>query len=107
MRAKCAYFTNVVFPKLYTLGEKNKPSSLLAPSKGPEKMYKIDEHVVTVVAGLTSDANILIDNARVTAQRYIYTYQEQMPVSVFKYRISYQVSHEKHFRFLSDTILYC
>jgi 20S proteasome subunit alpha 3 len=88
MRAKCAYFTNVVFPKLYTQGEKNKPSSLLAPSKGPEKMYKIDEHVVTVVAGLTSDANILIDNARVTAQRYIYTYQEQMPVSVFKYRIS-------------------
>ncbi len=45
-------------------------------------MYKIDEHITTVVAGLTADANILIQNARVTAQRYIYTYQESMPVRV-------------------------
>ena len=44
-------------------------------------MYKIDEHVTSVVAGLTADANILINNARVTAQRYIYTYDESMPVS--------------------------
>ena len=43
-------------------------------------MYKIDDHVTTVVAGLTADANILIEQARVTAQRYIYTYQEPMPV---------------------------
>jgi 20S proteasome subunit alpha 3 len=63
-------------------GEKNKPSSLLAPSKSAEKMYKIDEHITTVVAGLTADANILIQNARVTAQRYIYTYQEPMPVEM-------------------------
>jgi len=61
-------------------GEKHKPSSLLAPSKASEKMYKIDEHVVTVVAGLTADANILIQQSRVTAQRYIFTYQEPMPV---------------------------
>mmetsp|Transcript_3 Transcript_3/g.5 ORF Transcript_3/g.5 Transcript_3/m.5 type:complete len:250 (+) Transcript_3:28-777(+) len=61
-------------------GEKNKPSNLLAPSKGPEKMYKIDDHLTTVVAGLTADANILINNARINAQRYIYTYQEPMPV---------------------------
>jgi hypothetical protein len=61
-------------------GEKNKPSSLLAPSKSAEKMYKIDEHVTSVVAGLTADANILIQNARVNAQRYTFTYQESMPV---------------------------
>jgi len=61
-------------------GEKHKPSSLLAPSKASEKMYKIDEHVVTVVAGLTADANILIQQSRVSAQRYIFTYQEPMPV---------------------------
>lgn len=61
-------------------GEKNVPSSLLAPSKTSEKMYKIDEHITSVVAGLTADANILINNARVTAQRYIYTYDESMPV---------------------------
>ena len=43
-------------------------------------MYKIDEHVTTVVAGLTADANILIQQSRVTAQRHIFTYQEPMPV---------------------------
>lgn len=61
-------------------GEKQKLSGLLAPPKGSDKMYKLDEHVVSVVAGLTADANILINNARVTAQRYLYTYQEPMPV---------------------------
>ena len=61
-------------------GEKHASSKLLAPSKSSEKMYKIDDHVTTVVAGLTADANILIEQARVTAQRYIYTYQEPMPV---------------------------
>lgn len=33
-----------------------------------------------VVAGITSDANILIDHARLTCQRYKYTYGEPMPV---------------------------
>lgn len=74
------FFAFFFFAIIFFKGEKNKPSSLLAPSKGPEKMYKIDDHVTTVVAGLSSDANLLINNARVTAQRYIYTYQEPMPV---------------------------
>ena len=62
-------------------GEKNKPSTLLAPSRVAEKSYKIDEHVVAVVGGLTSDANILVQQSRVDAQRYTYTYQEPIPVS--------------------------
>lgn len=33
-----------------------------------------------VVAGITSDANILIDHARLTCQRYKFTYGEPMPV---------------------------
>ena len=32
------------------------------------------------MAGITSDANILIDHARLTCQRYQYAYQEPMPV---------------------------
>jgi 20S proteasome subunit alpha 3 len=43
-------------------------------------MYKLDEHVACAVAGLTSDANILINTARVAAQRYTFTYAEPMPV---------------------------
>ncbi|KAF2071326.1 hypothetical protein CYY_007357 [Polysphondylium violaceum] len=45
-----------------------------------EKMFKIDEHVVCAVAGITSDANILINYARLSSQRYYYTYQEPIPV---------------------------
>ena len=43
-------------------------------------MYKLDEHVACAVAGITSDANILINTARVTAQRFTFTYGEPMPV---------------------------
>lgn len=45
-----------------------------------EKMYKIDEHIACAVAGITSDANILINSCRLQSQRYLLTYQEQMPV---------------------------
>ncbi|KAH9795453.1 proteasome subunit alpha type-4-A [Citrus sinensis] len=41
-----------------------------------EKMYKIDDHVACAVAGIMSDANILINTARVQARRYAYAYQE-------------------------------
>jgi 20S proteasome subunit alpha 3 len=49
--------------------EKRVVSKLLAPSKTSEKTYTIDNHVVCLVAGLTADANILIQTARVAAQR--------------------------------------
>ena len=49
--------------------EKRVVSKLLAPSKTSEKTYTIDNHVVCLVAGLTADANILIQNARTMAQR--------------------------------------
>jgi len=60
--------------------EKKQQTKLLEPSLSSEKMYKIDEHIACAVAGITADANILINHARVTAQRYLYTYQEQQPV---------------------------
>jgi len=60
--------------------EKKSTSKLLEPTKSSEKMYFLDDHVACAVAGITSDANILINNARVSAQRYRYTYQEPIPV---------------------------
>ena len=54
---------------LVLAAEKRVVSKLLAPSKTSEKTYIIDNHVVCLVAGLTADANILIQNARVAAQR--------------------------------------
>ncbi|KAL6553122.1 protein with putative role during mitosis [Orobanche gracilis] len=62
------------------VGEKKVTSKLLQTSASTEKMYKIDDHVSCAVAGIMSDANILINTARVQAQRYTYAYQEPMPV---------------------------
>lgn len=45
-----------------------------------EKMYKLDDHVACAVAGMTADANILINVSRQAAQQYLYTYQEPIPV---------------------------
>ncbi len=38
-------------------------------------MFKIDDHIAVAAAGWTSDANILINYARVSAQRHTYTFQ--------------------------------
>ena len=54
--------------------EKPVTGKLLEVSEESEKMYRIDDHMACVVAGITSDANILINNARLSAQRYTYTY---------------------------------
>ena len=55
-------------------------SKLLEPTKSSEKMYMIDDHVAVAVAGITADANILINQARMHAQRYRFAYQEPQPV---------------------------
>ncbi|KAI3694880.1 hypothetical protein L1987_77862 [Smallanthus sonchifolius] len=62
------------------VGEKKVTSKLLQTSTSTEKMYKIDDHIACAVAGIMSDANILINTARVQAQRYTFSYQEPMPV---------------------------
>ncbi|KAJ7569778.1 hypothetical protein O6H91_01G093500 [Diphasiastrum complanatum] len=60
--------------------EKRVTSKLLAASKSTEKMYKIDDHLACAVAGIMADANILINTARMQAQRYTLAYQEAIPV---------------------------
>jgi len=60
--------------------EKKLSSKLLEPSKSSEKMYMVDDHVAVAVAGITADANILINQARLHAQRYRFSFQEPQPV---------------------------
>lgn len=62
--------------------EKKVTSSLLAPSKTSEKTYKLCQHAACNVAGLTADANILIDQARLRAGRYQYQYCEAIPMEL-------------------------
>jgi len=60
--------------------ERRVTSGLLAPAKTSEKTYKLCSHAACTVAGLTADANILIDEARLRAGRYEYQYQEHIPI---------------------------
>jgi len=60
--------------------ERRITSGLLAPAKTSEKTYTLCPHASCNVAGLTADANILIEQARLRAGRYQYQYQEPIPV---------------------------
>jgi len=60
--------------------ERRITSGLLAPAKTSEKTYTLCPHGACNVAGLTADANILIEQARLRAGRYQYQYQEPIPI---------------------------
>lgn len=65
------------------IAEKKVTSKLLdthAVGVRREKMYQLDGHVACAVAGMTADANILVNLCRLNAQRYSFAYQEPMPV---------------------------
>ena len=58
----------------------NNVSQLLEMSETSEKMHKLDHHVAVAVAGVNSDANTLINSARLFAQRYQMSYSEPVPI---------------------------
>eukprot|EP00762_Andalucia_godoyi_P000332 ANDGO_03147.mRNA.2 Proteasome subunit alpha type-4 len=60
--------------------EKKILSKLLDADTATEKMYKVDDHIACAVAGITSDANILVNHARQHAVRHRHTFQESIPV---------------------------
>eukprot|EP00549_Striatella_unipunctata_P004822 CAMPEP_0118705824 /NCGR_PEP_ID=MMETSP0800-20121206/20124_1 /TAXON_ID=210618 ORGANISM="Striatella unipunctata, Strain CCMP2910" /NCGR_SAMPLE_ID=MMETSP0800 /ASSEMBLY_ACC=CAM_ASM_000638 /LENGTH=266 /DNA_ID=CAMNT_0006608105 /DNA_START=39 /DNA_END=839 /DNA_ORIENTATION=+ len=77
--------------------ERRITSGLLAPSKTSEKTYKLCGHAACNVAGLTADANILIDQARVKAGRYQYDYQEPIPVEqLVEYVCNYKQAYTQY-----------
>jgi proteasome alpha subunit len=51
------------------------------------KIFKVDEHVGAAIVGLSSDARVLIDHARVYAQSNRLTYDEPIDVEVITKRI--------------------
>lgn len=48
---------------------------------------RLYENASCVVAGLTADANLLVNHARLSAQRYLYQYGEHMPVEQLVKRV--------------------
>jgi proteasome alpha subunit len=51
------------------------------------KIFKVDEHVSAAIVGLSSDARVLIDQARIYAQSNKLTYDEPIDVEVVTKRI--------------------
>lgn len=60
--------------------EKKNVAKLLDQASTAEKLFKVDDHVACGVAGITADANILVNYLRLTAQRHLLTYQEPIPL---------------------------
>jgi proteasome alpha subunit len=59
----------------------------LEESESSWKIFKIDEHIGTAIVGLSSDARVLIDQARIYAQSNRLTYDEPIDVEVVTKRI--------------------
>jgi len=60
--------------------ERKDISKLLVKTKNSDKLYRLEEHVVCAVAGLTSDANVLVSYLRRSAQAYRQSFQEPQPI---------------------------
>jgi 20S proteasome subunit alpha 3 len=69
------------------VAEKKVVSKLLETKHSTEKIYALGESMICSVAGITADANILINYCRNAAQKYFYTYQEPIPVEQLVQRV--------------------
>jgi len=57
-----------------------KSSQLQEETLGSEKIFKIDDHIGVAISGLTADARVLIDRARVQAQINLLNYDDKISV---------------------------
>uniref|UniRef100_A0A0K0DMY6 Proteasome subunit beta n=1 Tax=Angiostrongylus cantonensis TaxID=6313 RepID=A0A0K0DMY6_ANGCA len=60
--------------------EKRNVHKLLDDTVLAEKIYRLSENITCTVAGITADANILINHLRWWAAQYKLSYGEEMPV---------------------------
>ncbi|KAI6154068.1 proteasome subunit alpha type 5 [Pisolithus tinctorius] len=62
------------------LAVEKRVQSPLLESSSIEKIMEIDTHLGCAMSGLTADARMMIDHARVTAQNHAFTYDERIKV---------------------------
>lgn len=68
------------------VAEKQIKSKLWVPERS-EKFSLIDDHIFVAVAGITSDASVLVDYSQRVAQQYKFQYQENQPVDQTVHRV--------------------
>jgi len=57
-------------------------SSRLVEARSIDKIFKIDDHAGCATSGLVADARVIVEKARVAAQMYKITYNEQISIPV-------------------------
>ncbi|KAF8471290.1 proteasome component Y13 [Kalaharituber pfeilii] len=67
--------------------ERKVTSKLLEQDTSAEKLYILNDNMICAVAGMTADANILINFARQSAQSYLATYNEDIPCEMLVKRL--------------------
>ncbi len=77
----------ITCPEGVVLAAEEKTSSKLQDTNFAWKIFQIDEHVGTAVSGLSSDARILVDQARIFAQSHRLTYDEPVDIEVLSKRV--------------------
>jgi len=77
----------IISPEGVVLAAEEKPMSKLQDPNFTWKIFQVDEHMGAAIAGLSSDARILIDQARVHAQSNRLMYDEPIDVEVLAKRI--------------------
>ena len=66
------------------VSDKGKKDELMVPESA-DKIYEIDEHIIASAAGILSDARVLVNHVRVTAQQHRVTYDSPIDMeSVIK-----------------------
>lgn len=77
----------IVCPRGVVMAAEERASSRLQDSDFTWKIFQIDEHVGAAISGLSSDARVLIDQARVYAQSNRLMYDEPIDVETLSKRI--------------------
>ena len=77
----------VACPEGVVLAANETPESDLEDPDYFRKIYQLDDHVASAIAGLSSDARVLIDQARVFCQSNKFLYDEPVDIEVLARRL--------------------
>lgn len=72
---------------VFILADKRNEDNLIVPSSA-QKIYEIDSHIISSIAGIISDARVLIDKAQILSQQHRLTYDSPIEPEVIIKEIS-------------------